>query len=301
MHLTPDSGSPAEARGPDRGGRGDRLTRWAAAAAGPARRPAAARPRRRTRLVRVAAAPVDGAGRLRRAAGGARPPPRRPPVRAARGPAARCPPPGLPAGAAGTVRRPGYAPPPGDWPPRRVRHPGWRPPPAAPKPGVVPLRPLGLGELLDGAVTYIRRNPRATLGLATVLSVVSAVVQFFVLLAALQSIQGAATGATGSSLEDVTADALLGTTLASNAASLVSVLVSVVVQIVATGVFTVIVGGAVLGQQLSAGEAWRRARPFLWRLLGLTVLSTLAVTAIAVVGILLAVAGRDRAGRRWAS
>ena len=31
---------------------------------------------------------------------------------------------------------------------------------------LVPLRPLGIGEILDGAVTYIRRYPRPTLGIA---------------------------------------------------------------------------------------------------------------------------------------
>src|SRR5436189_5109997 len=35
----------------------------------------------------------------------------------------------------------GYGAPPG----------GWAPPPQAPKPGVIPLRPLAVGEILDGA------------------------------------------------------------------------------------------------------------------------------------------------------
>ena len=40
---------------------------------------------------------------------------------------------------------------------------GWGPPPAAPKPGVIPLRPLGIPELLDGAITAVRRYPKAIL------------------------------------------------------------------------------------------------------------------------------------------
>ena len=40
---------------------------------------------------------------------------------------------------------------------------GWVPPPQAPKPGVIPLRPLGVAELLDGAITAIRRYPKAIL------------------------------------------------------------------------------------------------------------------------------------------
>ena len=37
---------------------------------------------------------------------------------------------------------------------------------AAPKPGIIPLRPLTVGEILDGAFSTIRRHPRATLGLS---------------------------------------------------------------------------------------------------------------------------------------
>ncbi|HYZ54359.1 MAG TPA: hypothetical protein VE733_12795, partial [Streptosporangiaceae bacterium] len=41
--------------------------------------------------------------------------------------------------------------------------------PPAPKPGVIPLRPIGLSEILDGAFTAIRRNPRATLGVGAII------------------------------------------------------------------------------------------------------------------------------------
>src|SRR5690349_1230782 len=33
------------------------------------------------------------------------------------------------------------------------------------KPGIVALRPLGLGDVMDGSIKAIRRNPGATLGL----------------------------------------------------------------------------------------------------------------------------------------
>src|ERR1700733_2453673 len=63
---------------------------------------------------------------------------------------------------------PGYGqPPPGQWP---------RYSEAAPKPGVIPLRPLGVGEILDGAFASIRRNPKAVLGLAAVVMTIAAVI-----------------------------------------------------------------------------------------------------------------------------
>ena len=36
------------------------------------------------------------------------------------------------------------------------------------KPGVIPLRPLGLGEILDGAISTMRRYPKLMLGVAAI-------------------------------------------------------------------------------------------------------------------------------------
>ncbi len=41
---------------------------------------------------------------------------------------------------------------------------------------MIPLRPLGVGEILDGAFASIRRNPKAILGLAAVVMTISAVI-----------------------------------------------------------------------------------------------------------------------------
>ena len=46
----------------------------------------------------------------------------------------------------------------------------------APKPGIIPLRPIGVSEMLDGAFTAIRRNPRATLGLGAVIMTIYGVI-----------------------------------------------------------------------------------------------------------------------------
>src|SRR5271168_3685013 len=44
--------------------------------------------------------------------------------------------------------------------------------PSAPKPGLVPLRPLTLGEILDGAFTAIRWNPKTILASSAVVATV---------------------------------------------------------------------------------------------------------------------------------
>ncbi len=47
--------------------------------------------------------------------------------------------------------------------------------PMALKPGVIPLRPLSLSDIFNGAVGYIRANPKATLGFTTVVVVITEV------------------------------------------------------------------------------------------------------------------------------
>ena len=51
---------------------------------------------------------------------------------------------------------------------RSNRRPHWGPP--VHQPGVVPLRPLTLGDIFGGALQTIRRNPKATVGMAALVT-----------------------------------------------------------------------------------------------------------------------------------
>ena len=53
---------------------------------------------------------------------------------------------------------------------------GWGRPPMAAKPGVIPLRPLGVGEILDGAVSTMRTHWRTVLGISLTVSVIAEIV-----------------------------------------------------------------------------------------------------------------------------
>ncbi|HLZ38420.1 MAG TPA: hypothetical protein VKP64_11855, partial [Mycobacteriales bacterium] len=107
--------------------------------------------------------------------------------------------------------------------------PPWR---ADAKPGVVPLRPLAVGEILDGAFTMIRREPRLTLGLAAGVVVVELVVT--ALVGALLGDVGAAFG-----VRDLDALAAGGFTAVGTLPGLVSTLVAAVLGAVYTGMVTV--------------------------------------------------------------
>lgn len=154
----------------------------------------------------------------------------------------------------------------------------WGPPPAAPKPGVIPLRPLGIPELLDGAVTAIRRYPRATLIPSFVVSLGLGAITFLTALVSLSMYRG---------LGDLDPNTVTGSDLAgifgpTVFVGLVGALVQIVATILLTGVVTAVIGQAVLGRPITPGQAWAMVRPRAWRLLGLGLLVGLIVGIAAI-------------------
>ena len=144
----------------------------------------------------------------------------------------------------------------------------WGSRPVDDKPGIVPLRPLGLGEVLDGAVGVLRRYPRPALGLAALVALVSTVCNVLLLVTALEPFLTVDTAALdrgdAAALEDAIGGAFAGASL--------SLLLSLVSGAVMTGAITAVVGKAVLGEPMSFGQAWAQVRSRLLPLIGLALL-----------------------------
>lgn len=146
--------------------------------------------------------------------------------------------------------------------------------------GGIPLRPLSVGDLLDGTFTTIRRNPKATLGLAAVLVTVQQllVTGFTVLTQGLPTDAGNGTG--GLSLQ------LIG-----GVGGLFGTMLSAVVGAVLTGMLVVVVSEDVLGRRVSVSRVWARVRPRIWALLAAAavagLLPYLGLVFLAVPGIIL--------------
>jgi hypothetical protein len=154
----------------------------------------------------------------------------------------------------------------------------WLPPPDV-KPGVVALRPLGVGELLDGAVATLRQNPGPMLGLSAVVAVITQVIQLAVTWLVVRDVGVALEG-----VSDAPDLAAVATTVSSGLSlAMLAAVVAWFATIVLTGILTVVVSRAVLGERMSASAAWHAARPRLVRLLGLTVLVALIVAAPVLV------------------
>ncbi|MCV7223969.1 hypothetical protein [Mycolicibacterium elephantis] len=181
---------------------------------------------------------------------------------------------------------PGYGPPPGYGVPPGYGAPGYGVPPGygAPpplRPGVIPLRPLTLADIFNGAITYIRANPKATLGLTTVVVVIT---QLLALVLSVGPLAVAGQLDPALSGEEVSTDLLLGSSLSSIAGGVASGLAAILLS----GLLTVVVGRAVFGAGITIGQAWQRLRGRLWALIGFSVLEVLGAVLLiaAVVGLI---------------
>ncbi|MGW2044060.1 hypothetical protein ACWCPF_02595 [Streptomyces sp. NPDC001858] len=196
--------------------------------------------------------------------------------------------PGGPAGPGGYGPPGGYGAP-GGW------GAGWGGPPPAAKPGVIPLRPLGVGEILDGAVATMRTYWRTVLGISLTVAVVTEI-----LVVLFQGLILSGTDTTALGDPSATVDEQLSAMGDAMRASGPVLLITLLGTITATALLTAVTSRAVLGKPVTLGEAWRDARPQVPKLFGLIFLLMLMAAGIALAcllpGILVSATGNADAG-----
>lgn len=173
---------------------------------------------------------------------------------------------------------PGYGGPPPY--PAYPGHPGYPAPlPVAHKPGAIPLRPLVLNDIFDGAFRIIRYNPQATIGAAVLVSAVAMLVPIAISLA---------TGSTDGIQVDPGSDGLTDSQVIRLATALGGVLVGSQLQAIGllyvSGMIAHVTSAAAVGRRLTIGQAWAATAGKRWRLLGMSfLLGFVVLAAVAVV------------------
>ena len=199
--------------------------------------------------------------------------------------------------APGYPPQPGYPQPGYGWQPNYAQQFGYPPqpgygvpPPQARRawaPGIIPLRPLSLSDIYNGAALYIRANARVALGLTAVVVVIT---QLLTLAAALGPLAAASRPRTAPS-DELTGSDVGAWALAGGLSGLVGWLSGTLL----TGMLAVIVGRAVFGSTIGAGETWARIRGRLPALIGLVALEfaglILLCGAVGVIVAAIAAAG----------
>ncbi|MFF2407475.1 hypothetical protein [Streptomyces sp. NPDC058092] len=159
---------------------------------------------------------------------------------------------------------------------------GWGRPPTAAKPGVIPLRPLGVGEILDGAVSTMRAHWRTVLGITLTVSVIAQIAITLVQRYLLPEPAAIDPDATGSEALRQSADSAQSALVN----SVPSLLITMIATLITTSVLTVVISRSVLGRPVTLSDAWAEARPRLAQMLGLTLLLVLISSAILTAGLL---------------
>ncbi|MCS5722069.1 glycerophosphoryl diester phosphodiesterase membrane domain-containing protein [Herbiconiux sp. CPCC 203407] len=158
---------------------------------------------------------------------------------------------------------------------------GWAPPP---KPGLIPLRPLGFGTLLAAPFQVVRRNPKATFGSGLIVQLLVVVATVVFVGAAAVWAGARAASAAGSDLDAIEAGNV--------AIILVSVLVPLALSLFASALLQAVlvleVARATLGEKRRLGELWKAAFRRILPLTGWFALIALAVVIVLgiVVGLI---------------
>lgn len=152
-----------------------------------------------------------------------------------------------------------------------------------PKPGVIPLRPLGVGDILGGAFATIRTRPALMLGMTAIVVIVAQLAGLAATYPLLENLM-AVPPLDQNTSTDVLADVFVDT-MAVTGIGLAIVLVS---RVLLSGFVTVVVGTAVIGRPQTFRDAWTATRPRLLPLLGLTLVYPVVLAGVVLVIFVLA-------------
>jgi hypothetical protein len=149
----------------------------------------------------------------------------------------------------------------------------WAPPP---KPGLIPLRPLGFGTLLGAPFLTLKRNPKATFGSALLVQAITVVVSLLVVGVVTFFVISRITSAAPEDQDEVAAGGIVAIILA----SLVPFLIGLAATVFLQGVIVTEAARSTLGEKLTLRETWKATWPRLGRLLLWTLLAGGSITVV---------------------
>lgn len=128
--------------------------------------------------------------------------------------------------------------------------------------GEIPFRPLGIAEMLDGAIAVIRRHPRAVLGLSlaisTVVQVINSLLGYYFI---------------GSGARDeLTPDPIMRSLGAQATLGALGLVLAAYGILLLAGLLAPVYGRALFGLPASLRSALRQVRPRWWQLIAVTLL-----------------------------
>ncbi|WP_147917962.1 hypothetical protein [Ruania zhangjianzhongii] len=157
--------------------------------------------------------------------------------------------------------------------------PAWGP---APQPGIIPLRPLTLGEMYDGAIRSIRTNPAVMFVLSAVLVSLAMLVQGIATWGVFEDLN-ALVGMDPETMATLDTSSLLATLQSAALGYAISGLVSFLITTILNGLLIHAVSQAVIGRKMNLEEVWHATKRQIPRLLLLSLVVTVLMLAVVAV------------------
>ncbi|UFS57718.1 hypothetical protein [Subtercola endophyticus] len=161
--------------------------------------------------------------------------------------------------------------------------PAWTPPP---KPGLIPLRPLGFGTLLGAPFRVLRRNPGPTFGSALIIQIVVAFISLLII--------GGASFYAFTRINQASSADRAAVTSGSIAIVLLSLLIPLALALISSGllqgILVIEVSREVLGEKRKLGELWRAAGKRMWPLVLWYLLEGAAIVVVLAIAVGIVVA-----------
>ena len=160
----------------------------------------------------------------------------------------------------------------------------------APKPSIIPLRPLSIGEILGGSFESLRANPKAmfipSLVVMTILGIISALgtTYFFDRLGASSPFSSSTSQPDTTDLEKQWSS-LFGLYAQSGVNSILTMFASSIL----TGLLIVTVSRTILGRKASLSDVWQRTKPRVGALIGQVIIIQIILGVATVVFIAIGV------------
>lgn len=157
----------------------------------------------------------------------------------------------------------------------------------APKPGIIPLRPLTLTDLFSGSFSALRKNPSVLFGFTIIVMTVVALLSLAGTMLPLFSF----TSLMGDLDPQASSKALLDSAYMSVVSTIVGYIALLAGSFLAgtllDGVLSVAVSQLVIGKKITFKQSWALVKPRLWSMLGASFLSMLAVGSPLLVLVIL--------------
>lgn len=153
---------------------------------------------------------------------------------------------------------------------------------------LIPLKQLSLSEIISGSLNSLRRMPKTLLGIGLFSGFIvgiSSIIASALVVQSGESLEIPALPNPASTINQEQIEQLVAALGPTLKVGVITAIVLFFVQAISAGMFTHVIGNAIIGKKIQANESWRKTRPQIIRIILLSFLSILFPVIAILVGL----------------